>query len=311
MITRPGIYLDISAATYFSDPCPQPSLTQSIAKILIDRSPAHARLASPSLNPDFHEPFEYDKAQAIGNAAHKLLIGRGKEVCIIEANDFRGAVAKESRDQAILAGYVPILAKHLKQAHELVKAARVQLDMMGLTTAFSSGNGEVVLAWEEDGIWFRCMVDWMCQPGLLYDLKTSGLSAAPHAVPNVMASAGWPIQAAMQERGLDVLDPGGAGRRCFRFAMIENQDPFALSVNEITEAVLTHGRKQLDYAVRIWRHCMQTNTWPAYPLHINFPEMPGYKEAAWLNREIVEHEAREGAFNRPGETKMLTSLMGG
>lgn len=304
MITKPGIYLDMSARDYFADPCPQPSLTQSLAKILIDRSPAHARLAHPRLNPDFHEPFEYDKAQAIGNAAHKLLIGRGKEVCIIEANDFRKDDAKATRDAAITDGYVPILAKHMKAAHELVKAARTQLDMIGIEHAFRDGHGEVVLAWEDDGIWLRSMVDWL-DGSLAFDLKTSGMSAAPHSVPTVMASAGWPIQAACQERGLDVLDPQRAGRRKFLFVMVENAPPYALTVHEMSEAVMTIGRKQLDYAVRIWRTCMETGEWPAYPPLVNVPEYPGYKEAAWLNREIAEDDARRG------KPKMLTSLIGG
>jgi hypothetical protein len=309
MITKPGLYLDMSAREYFADCCPQPSLTQSIAKILIDRSPAHARLAHPRLNPDFQEPFEYEKRLAIGNAAHKLLIGRGKEVCIIEADDFRKTDAKETRDRAIVDGYVPILAKHMKQAHELVKAARVQLDIADCEEAFFYGNGEVVVAWQEDDIWFRTMIDWAVPNNVfLYDLKTSGRSAAPQAVPFTMEDGGWPIQAAMQERGLDIVDPENAGRRVFRFVMVENTPPFALTINEMTEAAMTHGRKQLDYAIRIWRHCMKTNTWPAYPPHINYPEIPGFKEAQWLAREIAEEDARVSHRPRDG---MLTDLSAG
>jgi hypothetical protein len=316
MIAKLGLYLDMSAKDYFADPAPQPSLTQSIAKILIDRSPAHARLAHPRLNPDFSEPFEYEKRLAIGNAAHKLLIGRGKEVCIIEADDFRKTDARETRDRAITDGHVPILAKHMKQAHELVKAARAQLDEVGCTTAFKDGegHGEVVVAWQEfftdapDGIWLRTMIDWKRGAGLFYDLKTSGRSAAPQAVPYTMEDGGWPIQAAMQERGLDVVDPKNAGRRIFRFVMVENTPPFALTINEMTEAAMTHGRKQLDYAIRIWRRCMKTGEWPKYPPKINYPEVPGFKEAQWLAREIAEEDARVSHRPRDG---MLTDLSAG
>lgn len=306
---KPGIHLDMSAATYFADPCIEPSLTQSIAKILIDRSPAHARLEHPRLNPEFHEPFEYEKAFAIGNAAHKLMIGRGKEVCIIEANDFRTNEAKATRDKAITDGYVPILAKHLKQAHELVKAAREQLDLIGLDLAFKEGAGEVVLMWQEDGIYLRSMIDWQCPDHIYYDLKSSGLSAAPHSVPSVMASAGWPIQAAFQERGLDVLDLASAGRRIFLFVMIENSPPYALTVHEMSEAVMTIGRKQVDHAVRIWRRCMESGEWPAYPPLVNVPEMPGYAEAKWLAREVAEEEGK--LVMDDGAAKMLVNLMGG
>lgn len=305
----PGLYLDLSARDYFADPCPQPSLTQSIAKLLIDRSPAHARLAHPKLNPDFHEPFEYDKAQAIGNAAHKLLIGRGKEVCIIEADAFRTNEAKMTRDEAIKAGYVPILSKHIKRAQELVKVARSELDAIGLDRAFIDGHGEAAIIWEERGMWFRSLIDWIDPVArVCYDLKTSGRSAAPHSVPSAMADAGWPVQAAFQERGLDVLYPEAAGRWTFVFVMVENEEPFGLSANEMIESVLTIGRKQVDYAASIWGACMRTGAWPGYPRVVNTPEMPGYAEAAWLNREIHEAASQRGPRRR---TPMLTDISGG
>jgi hypothetical protein len=62
------------------------------------------------------------------------------------------------------------------------------------------------------------MIDWVDRSAPIFvDLKTSGLSAAPHAVPPTMANAGWAIQASFQQRGLDVIDPENAGRREFLF----------------------------------------------------------------------------------------------
>jgi hypothetical protein len=154
----PGLHFDVDAAIYFSDPCRRPSLTQSVAKILIDRSPAHARLAHPRLNPDWHpDEGSYDKSLAIGNAAHRLVLGRGKEVAVIEANDFRTLEAKQTRAAVIAEGKVPILAKHHQQAKDLVAAMRPQLDERGLDRVFSEGcgDGEVVMAWEEGGVWSR------------------------------------------------------------------------------------------------------------------------------------------------------------
>lgn len=302
MITQPGFYLEMSAAEYFADPTPEPSLTQSVAKLLNERSPAHARLAHPRLNPAWRiDDEDYDKAKAIGNAAHKLMIGRGKEICIIEADNFRTKDAKETRDKAAADGYVPVLAKHHKAARELTQAMRVQLDLIDVD-AFYKGDGEVVIAWEEDGLWFRSMIDWMCSPTSLWDLKTSGRSAAPHAIPPIMVEAGWDVQAAMQERGLDILDPTGAGRRTFRFVAVENEPPFALTVHELSEAVLTMGRKKLEHAISIWRHCMAHGEWPAYPPIVNMPEYPGFKETQWLNREIAEADATEGRRVRGTKT---------
>jgi hypothetical protein len=312
MIDKPGIFRDMSPADYFADPCPQPSLTQSIAKVLIDRSPAHARLEHPRLNPERRDDGgDYSKALAIGNAAHKLILGRGKQVHVIDAPDFRTGSAKSARDAAALAGFTPILQKHHSASEDLAIAVRRQLNEFGLVRAFREGcgNGEVVIAWQEDGVWFRSMIDWVDNSSpTCFDLKTSGRSAAPHAVPQTMAEAGWPIQAAFQERGLDVLDPDNAGRRRFLFVMVENEPPYAVSVHELTKAVMMIGRKQLAYAVRTWRDCIESGDWPAYPPLINMPEYPGWREHQWLAREIAEFE---GATRRDVREAMLTDLAGG
>jgi hypothetical protein len=75
------------------------------------------------------------------------------------------------------------------------------------------------------------------------------MSASPYATGKLMANAGWHIQAAMHERILDAIDPKGAGRRKFYYVAQENEAPYALTVNQIGEAALTIGRKQVDYAV--------------------------------------------------------------
>jgi hypothetical protein len=79
---------------------------------VLDHSPLHAReesaLAEPREEDD--EAEKYVKAQAIGNAVHKEMLGRGKEIEVIDAKDFKKDVAKAARDAATAAGHVPILA---------------------------------------------------------------------------------------------------------------------------------------------------------------------------------------------------------
>jgi PDDEXK-like domain of unknown function (DUF3799) len=283
-----GIHFDMATAEYFTDPCPAPSLTQSMAKILLDRSPLHAWHAHPRLGAKARVVEEaYVSAQAIGNAAHKLFLGRGKEVVIIEANDFRTNAAKETRDAVTAEGRVPILAKHHGRAVAMVKAAKEHLAHMGL--AEFSGESEVVIAWEENGVWMRSMIDKLSTSRtLVVDLKTSGMSCAPHGIGRMMEAAGWDIQAAMHERGLNVLDPDSAGRRRHLFIAQENDLPYALTIAEMSESVMTMGRKKLEMATTIWRHCIENNLWPGYPTDIIVPDYPGYAEAKWLDREQTE-----------------------
>jgi endonuclease/exonuclease/phosphatase family metal-dependent hydrolase len=95
-ISKPGIYRDFPTAAYFADPCPEPSFTQSLAKILIEQSPLHAYQAHPRLNvpaadEDADEAEKYSKAKAIGNAAHSLMLGRGKVLAVGDFNNWMTA----------------------------------------------------------------------------------------------------------------------------------------------------------------------------------------------------------------------------
>lgn len=291
-IDRPGIYRGVTSADYFADPAPEPSLSQSLAKLIIERSPLHGKFEHPRLtppSPDDDEFERYDKAKAIGNAAHKIILGRGKDLEIIQSSDFRNKAAKDARDAAYAIGREPVLEKHLVTATDMVGSALAQLERHEASDAFQNGAGEVVLVWQEDGIWFRQMVDWLHDDLLTVDdMKTTGLSVAPHTLGMMMVNAGWDVQAAMAERGLAILDPKNAGRRRFRFIAQENAAPYALTVAQMGEAALTMGRKKLQVAADIWRVCIDTGHWPGYTRQTVIPEYPSFRESQWLEREINE-----------------------
>lgn len=306
-IDQPGIFYDMSAEDYFADPAPDgfPSLSQSLCKILIEQSPLHARQAHPRLaqpvDGEDDEAEKYNKARAIGNAAHAIMIRRGKKLAIIDAPNFKTKVAQTDKQAAILSGAEPILRKHYNVAHAMAQSAAEQLRQIpGCERAFLDGNGEVVIANREDVQWLRSMIDWIT-PDLreVWDLKTSGMSASPYNTGKLMASAGWHLQAAMHERILDAIDPDGAGRRKYRYVLQENEPPFALTVHEISEGDLTVGRKMIEYAIndpkRGWRACAATGHWPAYEQKIYRTELPPWSVNAWVEREIAEYDERQTA----------------
>lgn len=292
-IEQPGIYCHIDEASYFRDPCPKPSLSQSIAKILIDRSPLHAKLAHPRLAPPTDEDEEtekYVKAQAIGNAAHKLMLGRGRDVALIKFDNFMSKPAKEAKADALAAGKLVILEKHMEIAAKMVAAGREQLEQIpDCEMAFAAGDAEVMVAALVDDIWMRSLIDWLTTDQReVWDYKTTGMSASPYAASKMMASAGWHIQAATHELILSTIDPKLSGRRKFRYVCQEQEPPFALCVSEMSEGALTIGRKQLAYARAAWAQCLKLNRWPAYPLHIIMPDLPNWQATAWLEREEAE-----------------------
>lgn len=290
MITKPGLYTDISANDYHRDPCAAPSLTQSVAKILLEKSPLHAWHAHPRLNPDY----QHDNATKfdIGNVAHKMLLGRGKEIVVLEDfDDWRTKEAKLRRGAAEAEGRLAVLGKHAARADRMVSAAREQLRMRGLEHLFGAGgNSEVVVAWKEGETWLRQMVDWLGDDRLIFaDYKTTDESAAPAALARKMVSDGWHIQAAMGERGLrraELVALDELPR--FLFVVQEATVPYALSVVEVAGDPLVMGRKMLDAAVDTWKRCMRADRFPGYPLDITTPEFPGWAEQQWLDREIKD-----------------------
>lgn len=296
-IEKPDIYYDVSANDYFDDPCPEPSFSQSIGKVLIDHSAMHARTEHPRLttplDDEDEEPEKYVVAQAIGNAAHKLIIGRGKEIAVGDFTSWRSGDSKDFKTAALEAGHVPILTKHMARAYAMEQAFRRQLEAHAEGDVFSAGRGEVVLAWQEDGFWFRCMVDWLHDDlSGADDLKTTGLSAAPHTLGTLAANGGWDIQAAMIERGLRALRPSTV-RRKYRFVPLENYAPYGLSVMPMNEAWMTMGRKRLEYAITRWKIAMARGQWRGYPAVGVTPDYPGFKESQWLDREVSEAERPE------------------
>jgi hypothetical protein len=298
IIDKPGIYRNIDVAEYHADPAPTPSLSQSLAKILIDQSPLHASVAHPRLTTahDVDDDTEkYVKAKVIGDAAHKLMILRGKDMAVADFDDWRKKEAKEFREAAEANGQLPILREHMDTATKIVFAGQKQLFDHQEGDCFTKGAGEVALIWQEGPIWFRCLVDWLHDDlRTIDDYKTTGMSVAPHVLGARAADGGWHIQAAMIERGLDVLDPDNAGRRKYRFVAQEQNAPYGLNVMVMTEHWLTMGRKQLQYAVDRWSICIAANNWPGYPPFAVMPEFPGFKENNWLQRELAYE-----ADNRP------------
>lgn len=290
-IAKPGIYIDVPTQDYFADPCPAPSLTQSVAKVLIDQSPLHAWHAHPRLNPDYQH--DDDRKFDVGNIAHKLMIGRGKDIVVIDFDDWRTKAAKEAREAAAAEGRLAVLGKHYSRAERMVAAAREQIDHRGLADLFRDGDGEAVMAWQENGLWMRQMVDWLSPDRLTFaDYKTTDMNAAPHVLGRMMASAGWPIQAAMAERGLTALlpkTPASSAYRRFLFVVQEAEPPYCLNVVDIGHGPIAMGHKMLDRAVELWRACVTAGRWPGYPPEIVTPEYPGWAEQQWLDREI--HDA--------------------
>ena len=299
------LHFDMSAEEYHGDPCPSPSLSSSLIREMLARTPAHAAAIHPRItvqDVDDGEPKRITRAMIRGTVAHKLLLGRGADFTKCDFKDWKSKDAQALRNRLLKAGKIPVLVEDAIVAERAVKAAREQLaDFPGCENAFRSGHGraEVVNLWrDEAGIWGRSMKDWLhIAPAedaiTVYDYKTTDRSAAPESMRAKAANDGLHIQAAWYERGLIHRFPNAAGRITFRFVVQEMAAPYMLSVAELDSAFMTIGRKQVAAAVDLWSRAIETGNFPGYHRRVATLECPPWLENGWLNREMNDEMIAE------------------
>lgn len=256
--------LDCSPAEYLADPAPEPSLSSSIAKVLCDQSPAHARLVHPRLG---GKPSENTPATDHGSLIHRLLLGKGAEIATVDASDWRTKVARQARDAARDAGKVPILAQQYGLAGIAVEAIKESIANAGISL---DGDSEVPILWQEQAfhskIYARAMIDHVTERNgslHVYDVKTCE-SAHPDACLRSAVRYGYDIQAHAYTRAAELVWPDYAGRVTFTFLFCETEPPYAVLPATLDGIMRERGRRRWQYAVETWSRCLHTDTWPGY-----------------------------------------------
>lgn len=281
MIESPGIY-SIPAAEYHADPCPAPSLSASVAKLLVSKSPRHAWTAHPRLNPAY-EPTEDTKFD-LGSAAHAHLLEGVNRMVVIDADSYRTNAAKEARDEARAAGKHPVLkadyANVLLMRNVALKAIADCPDLSGITLA--DGKAEQSVIWKEGAVYCRARIDWLADDySLILDLKTTAASANPDAWVRTMSGMDGEVQGAFNIRGVKAV----TGKEPkFVFLVQEVDPPFACSFVGLPPAFLALGASKCAVAVEAWRQCLASNEWPAYTNRICWVDPPAYHQAEWEGR---------------------------
>lgn len=284
-----GIHDGVPADLYHADPADAPSLSASIANILVSQSPAHARAAHPRLG----EPIEREDEFRfeIGTVAHALLLQDNDLIQELDYPDWRTKEAKIARDDARANGRIPLLADQAARVRAMVTAARE-----GLTShtaqppLFRNGKPEQTLIWEEDhGVICRARLDWLHDDyTAICDLKTTSASADPQKWPRTAYGIGADVQVAMYVRGVERLT---GIRPAFRYVVIETYPPFALSVVDLAPSALALGEAKVQRAIDLWASCLEADSWPGYDRRVASIEVPTWAEMQWLEREGMEQAA--------------------
>lgn len=276
-IKSSGFY-QLSEDEYFADPCPAPSLTQSLAKILLNRSPLHMWHAHPRLNPDFVD----DRAKKfdLGSTAHGLLFGRGRKIHLIEAPDWRTKKAKEEREEAIALGGQPVLTHVYEKAQNMVRQFNATIDLINL-----NGKREMA-AIAHQVIWLRTKIDWMRDDfAVIVDYKTTSQELRRDAIPAYAWQHGWHLQQSLQEVILDEIVPETIGRRAHYFVLQESSPPYATYKCRMSPSNIDIGRQALNTAINVFARCLKEKSWPSPSNDVMAIVPPG-----WAQREALQNE---------------------
>lgn len=276
----------MTADAYHADPCDQPSLSASIATLLITASPAHAYTAHPRLNPNYERKTD-DKFE-FGTAAHQLLLEGDAALDVCLYDNWRTKAAQEQQATSRAHGRIPVLAKDADRLHEFAAAVREQLAELGMDPVpFTDGNPEQTLLWDEDGVLCRARIDWLHTDGTVRDLKTTSRLALGWDR-GALFDHGCDIQAALYLRGLRRL-LGHTPE--WTWIVAETKPPYGVIPYRLTAPVLALGDAKVDKALAMWRACTVTGKWPGYPRDVVDAELPAWIESRWLEREARDEVA--------------------
>lgn len=285
MISKPGLYDDIADEAYHADPVIVPSLSSSIAKAIIAQSPRHAWQKHPRLNKALLDEIEKPTPQMdIGTAGHKLILGKGRQIKEIIADDFKTKAAREARDAARAAGMVPVLSHRMAGIRLLREAFFDQIQGTEVADLFNDGAGEVTGVWQDDleDVWCRMRIDWLPTKARdgghisLVDVKTTGGSAAPEDWQRTAFDLGYDYQDTFYQRGARALIPNVRSVTMY-FVVIEQDEPNCLSVHRFGGQAFAEAEVCTELAISLWSKCLHENKWPGYDIQTTHIDPPKWR----------------------------------
>lgn len=274
-VIKPGIY-DITSEQYHADPCPEPSLSASIANIIVNKTPKHAWIASRRLNQNYTDQSSY--SFDFGKAVHSILLEPGKGLIeVVDAEDWRSKSARDKKETLQAEGKIPVISKQYMQIISMVDIAKEFISSTKIGIDFFDGMKETTLI-AYDGCWLRGRLDCISQDRkIIFDYKTV-INANPDEFINyTVFKYGYDIQAAMY---LELNKLIGFKEKASYFWIIqEKEEPYFCSLIEASESVIACGKRKLQMAKQKWIECLRTNKWPDYGTEPFYLDAPSWEMA--------------------------------
>lgn len=269
---EPGLHADMPDAEYHAQ---HDYLSVSGAKKLLPPSCPAKFKAQQGL--EFHKQ-TFD----LGKAAHAKVLGKGADVVVVDALDWRSKDAREQRDAAYAEGKTPLLVAEAAQV-DAMAASLAAHPFAGIL--FGDGEPEVSAFWTDaaTGVQCRARFDWLPQKVDGKRLIVPDLKTALSAEPTEFARSAARFHYAMQDQWYcDAITALGIDEDpAFLFVVIEKEPPWIVTVGQLTEDDKKLGRALNDKARRIYAECLAADEWPTYSSEVADFALPSYHHYAY------------------------------
>lgn len=296
-LSRPPLAVGIhrlEPSIYHADQLlPEPTLSSSLAKVLLSQSPLHAWTCHPRLNPEYES--RDSKVFAFGRAAHRAILGAGDDYAVYppEVLDKRGnattADAKAWEAEMRATGVTPIKQDDGDRIDAMASVMHRALKDVGLTV--DPDRSELTALGIVEDVACRCLVDnapiqTFRGRKVLLDLKTIE-DASPESCIAAVERYAYDIQVAHYQ---DTWEAATGERRGWIFAFQEKSPPYEVGFVRLHDAPgdeadwLEDARSKANYARRQWAHCLSTGEWPGYPRQVAIVGARSFYRKNWADQ---------------------------
>jgi hypothetical protein len=265
----PGLYPDLPAEDYHRDIVPGGSLSSTGArKLLAPGCPAKFKHELDNGQPP-------KKVFELGTAAHKLVLGDGPELVLVDAPRWDTNLIKAKLTKVRAAGNVPLKLPEYQQVQDMAAALLQHPEAAELLDP-DHGDAEQSLYWDDPntGITRRARIDWLRRDGRPVDYKTTQ-KADIASIEKSILEYGYHQQADWYLDGLAAL--GIADRDTeFTFIFQEKTAPYVVTVVRIDDPTMLIGRALNQAAIQLYANCRDADHWPGYSDGIEYVGLPAW-----------------------------------
>ena len=282
---EPGIYYGVSKADYFAIDAFHFS---GIWRLL--KSPAHYKYF-------LEHPEPPSDAMILGNLVDTLLLEPDlygdryavlpetyvdKKTGEVKAWTMKAAVCKEEKAALETSGKTLIKFDMLATANSMIEQIKTHAEIMRV---IEESKKQVCVIWIDTDTGVKCkgLLDLLSPEGIT-DLKTTP-DASAKAFSSKINSFLYHVQGAMYSDGVTANSDGII--LPYQFIPVETEPPHCPAIYQLEENSLLTGREIYKHALKIYKDCVENNSWPGYSQFIETINIPAYAINKVLEEGII------------------------